>query len=123
MCWEYMHVQRLPMRGFHCCFYLVELPSWTPETVLFDMVARFRRHLHREVVLFLEKTSNVRPLTHKLTESNSSLASDVTHHSVYHYDPKMGGEEESQADEVASVCKHKCEVCNSRISCHICKQV
>jgi hypothetical protein len=78
------------MRGFHTSFYLVELPSFTSTDDLQQMVFRFRRHLHRELALFVGNT--LTPMGHAPSESNSSFVSDATHFSTYTCDPIPGNE-------------------------------
>jgi hypothetical protein len=73
------------MRGFHTSFYLVELPSFTSTDDLQQMVFRFRRHLRRELAVFVGKT--LTPMAHAPSESNSSFVSDATHFSTYTCDP------------------------------------
>lgn len=80
-CWELLQIQGFRMQGFHTSFYPVELPSCLSEPELKEMVTRFRGHLRRELITFIEEKSTM--VLHKPSESRSTFQSDGSHSSLY----------------------------------------
>jgi hypothetical protein len=84
-CWELLQIQGFRMQGFHTSFYPVELPSCLSEPELKEMVTRFRGHLRRELITFIEEKCT--KVLHKPSESQSTFQSDSSHSSLYRRKP------------------------------------